>query len=653
MNFRDILRINSNELQGVQDITGGVIGLTGTTSVTLDAGGNLTFSLDNANGGIITDTRVTPIGLVYAADYSGTFTDESVVTKRYVDNQLGSTTIGDAPDLDYTDGLFTDFVPSTPVGTAVDRFNEVLKGLSPQPAPNLSDISINQTGTVGNLSFDTTNTIAGYSAVDGSGGSTITRNQIIGTGGTQRGIFADGTNKTGVIADGVTADPNNSYPDNAFGNGDQGTLRLFLNGVEIHSTDLTSFTSGNSLNGNGSGFTLSAPTFVQFQNGDDFEQFQYRTGTWIIDELDERNGYNYMQIQHDLGGGTVYNTNFFEWVVDAETTATTFSGESFTAQNFVTGKSLSGVTYYGSGTLDYSVTVSNVYRNTYSDAANAVQITGANIVNENKALTVITTDETQDFVISDEQVTVSATRLLNQPVTVRTTALRTVQATQQSAGATLSNILLDATVASPTVLSEDFEGELYRVPSDENFDLTTTAVTGSWDSTLSLVGADLGVNTGLQLYGGQLVYPDVNFSTITNAPAGNPDYSAATGERTYYRFFDTGSTGTGRFDLTLTGNYTVVNEDATFTASSNEVKISIKLPTETAWLDVNKAFVPGNFSTDGDGTREAGNNFVEGSANTLSVGTANTANSDFKIFIRITAPDGWTGNINDITITLP
>ena len=38
--------------------------------------------------------------------------------------------IGPAEDGSYIDGLFTDFTDSTTVGTAVDRFNEVLKSLA-------------------------------------------------------------------------------------------------------------------------------------------------------------------------------------------------------------------------------------------------------------------------------------------------------------------------------------------------------------------------------------------------------------------------------------------------------------------------------------------------------------------------------------------
>ena len=56
------------------------------------------------------------------------------VVKYVKPNQLtaGSAgVIGNAEDGSYTDGLFTDFSPSTPTGTAIDRFNELLKILVP------------------------------------------------------------------------------------------------------------------------------------------------------------------------------------------------------------------------------------------------------------------------------------------------------------------------------------------------------------------------------------------------------------------------------------------------------------------------------------------------------------------------------------------
>ncbi len=75
--------------------------------------------------------------------------------------------IGDAEDLDYNDGLFTDFVStSTTIGVAVDRFNQILKALVPQSAPNLSYIS-GTTYLTGYLSFGPSKSILNYNNVTG------------------------------------------------------------------------------------------------------------------------------------------------------------------------------------------------------------------------------------------------------------------------------------------------------------------------------------------------------------------------------------------------------------------------------------------------------------------------------------------------------
>ena len=73
-----------------------------------------------------------------------------------------SPVIGAAEDSSYSDGLFTDFVYSTPIGTAVDRFNEVLKGLAPSAAPSLDDINCSDSGATAKLSFGSSQSISGY-----------------------------------------------------------------------------------------------------------------------------------------------------------------------------------------------------------------------------------------------------------------------------------------------------------------------------------------------------------------------------------------------------------------------------------------------------------------------------------------------------------
>ena len=82
----------------------------------------------------------------------------------------GTGTIGPAEDGTYADGLFTSFISTTPIGTAVDRFNEVLKALSPAPAPDLDIINSAETGVTSFLSFGASSAVGGYTNVAASAG---------------------------------------------------------------------------------------------------------------------------------------------------------------------------------------------------------------------------------------------------------------------------------------------------------------------------------------------------------------------------------------------------------------------------------------------------------------------------------------------------
>lgn len=80
----------------------------------------------------------------FTVDAQGRLTDVGTISLG------GIGVIGDAEDGTYTDGIFTDFTPTTPIGTAVDRFNEMLLLLAPTPPGNWNNAisSINFTNTV-------------------------------------------------------------------------------------------------------------------------------------------------------------------------------------------------------------------------------------------------------------------------------------------------------------------------------------------------------------------------------------------------------------------------------------------------------------------------------------------------------------------------
>ncbi len=135
----------------------------------------------------------------------------------------------------------------TPIGTAVDRFNEVLKALAPAPAPSLDDINSLQTGTNLFLSFGTSNdqssatpayvSVAGTagiaSAVDVNGAYNVTTS----SNNLRLGVFNGSTHISGVLnADIESNSQGNSiqnYPAFSFGDGDTGVLGLDVNGSTI------------------------------------------------------------------------------------------------------------------------------------------------------------------------------------------------------------------------------------------------------------------------------------------------------------------------------------------------------------------------------------------------------------------------------------
>jgi hypothetical protein len=138
-----------------------------------------------------------------------------------------SINIGNAEDGDYTDGLYTDITPSTTVGTMVDRFNEILKGLSPAPAPDLDNLEgITSTGINSIiLGFGAAAPTSSYSNVTGTGSlsavnftGTFSRSTGAGGGYLRMGTFSATTTLSIRLNEDVAADgsPFTNYPANSF-----------------------------------------------------------------------------------------------------------------------------------------------------------------------------------------------------------------------------------------------------------------------------------------------------------------------------------------------------------------------------------------------------------------------------------------------------
>lgn len=611
-------------------------------------------------------------GIIVTA-YSGLTATTYVVN---VNEYQATGVIGAAEDGTYTDGLFTDFVTGTTIGVAIDRFNEILKALAPPPAPALTDwsqLTLAQSVT-GKLSFDTTNPIGGYAPADAGGIPTpvsVDGSFTLGTPTKRLGVTekVGGSQMSGILASNVSAGPGSpfvAYPALSFGNADQGTLNLIINGVTASTINLTlSAATDTTAGGTTSGLNVSATSPVLFPSGTALDLFKYRTGTWVTKKTDLTNGYNSVIVQHNVTPINILTLTRFDVVADANTSATTYSGLAFSGLTMTGSKKLSGVDYNLGGTALYSSLIDNAYRNTYSPSASAVSFIGTRCSASAQALGTNGGNEALQVSVFNKVATItSGIRIINGTIDIKTRTLRTVQGTVDSSVSTISNILMDDVAATSTLVFEGFDDENKRLLSNSSYDFIADVASNPWDPTQSINDGSTGHTTGLQVTNGTLIYPttaggslDYRTSNILNGSIFNDggtggtarNYTALSGNRTYYRYFQQVSPTTPNFTIVIngaTGTFRAAND----TTGTDWIHVEIKGPTETGWMDAYNDFVTGQFN-DGNGARDAASGVGRAFGATwgLTIGTKNTANTGGYMVVRITVPGTFVGNFTNIT----
>ena len=112
-----------------------------------------------------------------------------------------------------------------------------------------------------------------------------------------------------------------NHSGSVFGDADQGTLGLYVNGSLIKSINLaTDIGAGNpgfgtdtQVDGNSSGFVeLSVTASAVQSNGQTFGIFQNRSGKFQVGTATQRAGWNYARVVHTIGS-TSHTTNYVEW----------------------------------------------------------------------------------------------------------------------------------------------------------------------------------------------------------------------------------------------------------------------------------------------------------------------------------------------------
>ena len=128
----------------------------------------------------------------------------------------------------------------------------------------------------------------------------------------------------------------------------------------------------------------------------------------------------------------------------------------------------------------------------------------------------------------------------------------------------------------------DRNSEMFRTENNVIFPRLMSDCTTSWDNTTSLDSVDGG--TGLQIIGDKLVYPQYNFSIYQPNIGSQPDYSSLTGNKSYYRKFET--TGLVMYNVIISlSGHNITESDI----SSGNVKFEISAD-KTKWLNVRYEF---------------------------------------------------------------
>lgn len=601
-------------------------------------------------------------------------------------NGGNSTMIGEAEDGTYTDGLFSDFTTTTLIGTAIDKFNEILKIIVPGPAPAVDRINYTNTnGIETKLTFETglQATGTGYNAVGSTGSFTsppgIDDQYTVATSGEdfRLGVY-DGTQEiTGTVNFHVVEELKTSevnYSHDAFGNAESGSLNLIVNGATLHTLNLTASGAGNPNTGSASDVNLDGSGFINLsvtapatdQNGSTYDIFQHRTTDYTIHPDDQRKGWNHAKIEH-VYGSTTYVTNFVQWFNDTDAASNAMSvSNSRVAFTGNGSKYLSGVQYFRSASLVYNADVSNVYKFTYPTGNVLTFNVDTGDVNTINAQSLQATDGTDLFnkiVKVTGSTSTNDDTMLNDSTIISINLTHPLKTNLSSTGSvTTSGILIYNVDTANTNLDEKFDLEDFRITNgnyEDQVDVTDSAAT--WNSQNHMTGGGAtGHTDGLIMYNGRLRSPrqgsnSGDFSTLTNGPAGNPDYSGVTGTKTFFRKIQNTSGGDIRDLKIISTKNTRINNDG---LGTNNIHFFAKIPETTGWMDISQPFGYGNIG-DNDGALISGadDNSNTGEFSTadsdhcITFGTASVADNQY-VVIKIEADESWTGNINRLQFQL-
>ena len=424
----------------------------------------------------------------------------------------------------------------------------------------------------------------------------------------RKGVYGSFSQKVGIVNSDENGDYQN-FTQYAILYGDEGTIELEVNGVAVHSVDLSSYTgagipgAGNATSlettHNSSGFTnISIARNVTWSDGiPDFRYF-VRTMNYQIGPEHQRPGHNWVRVVHTGPAGGPYSTNYMEWVVDPDSSTFDITNEEMENWTDTDIGTQSGIKYFQSPSSNLKFRAVGAHSNVYTTRTQAIgwrsltrvsvddwSINGAGI-NNVTGLT-LSLVEMPDVATSIGSLDVTGSISWNGSSKVLPGSLGSNSNQSASASARVyhplktsgTNNYVDASTMtksgflihpafsdSSSSINENFSGENYRILSNTDFSLASNISQGVWDTTIDLSSATNGYSDGLCLYNGNLVAPanagsngdfrNIDDGGALQGPDSNVNYSNLSGnnERVYIRPFYNGTgQSKSRFDITISG----------------------------------------------------------------------------------------------------
>lgn len=543
---------------------------------------------------------------------------------------------------------------TTPITEAINTFNNIMSYLAPAQPHSMQGLAIDAVTSVpifaGKVA-DVTGHAAGYfksGLPAGSAYSFITTTQT----------FTLTTHNTGDSTTG-------------FSDGDKGILTLNINNAGTITTSVfnlgTAFDEGYRTTSQGasySGNTGSASpplkvvdSHLQIYSVGSFNSFPlWQKGVARITNLTLSPGYNYFSFTHTVGAST-RTSNLFELFYDNGAVNPSYpSTPTLTVSSAANLNYLSGVRYLTTGdSLQLQATINNAFVNTYLQTPITYSFTvGIPSTPGDLSDPSITVGPTGTNTVPNSTDHITINRVFNittpnqQTVNeIATISYSNIYGAAFVGASSLSNILINTfNTPASTNSTESFVDEAFRLLPDINGATGAAAAypndyvgippampplagnPGYWDPTAVLV------NGNALSFNAHMTYPTQNFTAgYSPAQAGGVNYSGfnntnAHGGQVYYRAMY--APGNPRSTGTLTIGGVVL---ADLTQTSPNVKVEMKLPGITGWLDFSLPFNNGTFTgATGQGCRTGNSGSVFG----WSVGTFTTATSGFMYILRIT-----------------